>query len=160
VTLGFAGTLGATVVAFQGIGGKDGLSFQLPLVVFLFVASMTSDYAILILSRVREEIGAGRTARDAASVALRTAGPSVLDAGLVLAGSFAVLLVSPSLGQIGFAISAGILLSSVVTARLFIPALTVLVGRQAWWPSRLVRSRSSEAPEPHKPATPAPEPAR
>jgi RND superfamily putative drug exporter len=161
VTLGFAATLGASVLAFQGVGGKEGLTSQLPLVVYLFVASMTSDYAILILSRVREEIGAGRTARDAASVALRTAGPSVLDAGLVLAGSFAVLLVSPSLGQIGFAIATGILLSSLLTARLFIPALTVLVGRRAWWPSRLVRRHEREATgHPATPGTPAPEPVR
>jgi RND superfamily putative drug exporter len=155
VTLGFAGTLGASVVAFQGIGGKDGLTFQLPLIVYLFVASMTSDYAILILARVREEIAGGRSARDAASVALRTAGPSVLHAGLVLAGSFAVLLVSPSLGQVGFAIAWGILLSSLLTARVFIPALTILMGRQAWWPSRLARRRLSRYP-----AEPAPEPAR
>jgi RND superfamily putative drug exporter len=136
VALGFAATLGATVVAFQGIGGTDGLSFSLPLVVYLFVASMTSDYAILILARIREEIAAGRSPREAASIALRTAGPSVLAAGLVLAASFGVLVISPSLGQIGFAIATGILLSSLLTARILIPALTVLVGRRAWWPSR------------------------
>jgi len=116
---------------------------------------MTSDYAILILARVREEIAGGRSARDAASVALRTAGPSVLHAGLVLAGSFAVLLISPSLGQVGFAIAWGILLSSLLTARVFIPALTILMGRQAWWPSRLARRRQSR-----RAIEPAPEPAR
>jgi putative drug exporter of the RND superfamily len=137
VALGFAATLGAAVVAFQGIGGAAGLNFSLPLVVYLFVASMTSDYAILILARVREEIAAGRTPREAASIALATAGPSVFAAGVVLAGSFGVLVISPSLGQIGFAIATGILLSSMLTARVLIPALTVLAGRRAWWPARL-----------------------
>jgi RND superfamily putative drug exporter len=160
VTLGFIGTLGASVIAFQGIGGKDGLTFQLPIVVYLFVASMTSDYAILILARVREEIARGRTPRDAASTALQTAGPSVLHAGLVLAGSFGVLLISPSLGQIGFAIAAGILLSSLVTARLLIPALTVVIGRSAWWPSRLVRRPREHPMDQQQPSAPAPEPAR
>jgi RND superfamily putative drug exporter len=151
VAVGFVATLGASVLAFQGIGGHDGLTFQLPLIVYLFVASMTSDYAILILARVREEIATGRTARDAAAIALRTAGPSVLHAGLVLAGSFAVLVVDPALGQIGFAIAVGILLSSLLTARVLIPALTVLIGRRAWWPSRLVHRRTrrpSAAPAP------------
>jgi RND superfamily putative drug exporter len=151
VTLGFVATLGASVVAFQAIGGADGLTFQLPLIVYLFVASMTSDYAILILARVREEIAGGRTPRDAAAIALRTAGPSVLHAGLVLAASFAVLIISPSLGQIGFAIATGILLSSLLTARILIPALTVLIGRTAWWPSRLAHRRTrrpSAAPAP------------
>lgn len=105
----------------------------------------------LILARVREEIAGGSTARDAAAIALRTAGPSVLHAGLVLAGSFAVLVVDPALGQIGFAIAVGILLSSLLTARVLIPALTVLIGRRAWWPSQLVHRkarRPSAAPAP------------
>ncbi|HEV2785303.1 MAG TPA: MMPL family transporter, partial [Solirubrobacteraceae bacterium] len=68
---------------------------------------------------------------------LQTAGPSVTAAGIVLAASFGVLVISPSLSDIGFAVAAGILLSAVVTARLLIPALTVLAGRGAWWPSRL-----------------------
>lgn len=151
VAIGFLATLGASVIAFQNIGGHDGLVFNLPLIVYLFVASMTSDYAILILARIREEIASGRTARDAAAIALRTAGPSVLHAGLVLAGSFAALIIDPSLGQIGFAIAIGILLSSLVTARILIPALTVLIGRRAWWPSQLAHSRvrrPSAAPAP------------
>jgi RND superfamily putative drug exporter len=137
VALGFVATLGASVIAFQDIGGKPGLFFQLPLIVYLFVASMTSDYAILVLSRVREELRNGRTAPAAVAIALRTAGPSVVAAGMILAASFAVLMLSPSLAQVGFAVAVGILLSSVLTARVLIPALTVLGGRRAWWPSRL-----------------------
>jgi len=146
VALGFMAALGASVVAFQGIGGESGLNFQLPLIVYLFVASMVSDYAILILSRVREELAAGKTPRGAAAIALQTAGPSVSAAGLVLAASFGVLVISPSLAEIGFAVAAGILLSAVVTARLFIPALTVLAGRRGWWPSRL--AETPHEPEP------------
>jgi RND superfamily putative drug exporter len=137
VALGFVATLGASVIAFQDIGGKPGLFFQLPLIVYLFVASMTSDYAILVLSRVREELRDGRAAPAAVAIALRTAGPSVVAAGMILAASFAVLMLSPSLAQVGFAVAVGILLSSVITARVLIPALTVIGGRRAWWPSRL-----------------------
>jgi RND superfamily putative drug exporter len=135
VALGFTATLGASVIAFQGIGGEPGLSFQLPLIVYLFVASMVSDYAILVLSRVREELVAGRTPRQAAAIALRTAGPSVVAAGVILAASFAVLILSPSVAQLGFAVAIGILLSAVVTARVLIPSLTVIAGRAAWWPA-------------------------
>jgi RND superfamily putative drug exporter len=148
VGVGFAATLGASVIAFQAVGGKPGLYFQLPLIVYLFVASMTSDYAILILSRVREEMRAGHSSARAVATALRTAGPSVVAAGAILASSFAVLVLSPSLGQVGFAVAVGILLSSVLTARILIPALTVLGGRRAWWPGKLRR-----APQPVAPAS-------
>jgi putative drug exporter of the RND superfamily len=140
VALGFVATLGASVALFQGAGGEPGLVFTLPLVVYLFVASMVSDYAILVLSRVREELADGRTSRDAVAVALRTAGPSVVAAGVVLAASFGVLVISPSLSQVGFAVGFGILLSAVLTARVFIPALTILAGRRGWWPSRFGRA--------------------
>jgi putative drug exporter of the RND superfamily len=137
VVLGFAATLGASVIAFQGAAGKPGLVYTLPLIVYVFVASMTSDYAILVLSRVREELKAGRSSTTAVATALRTAGPSVVAAGFVLAASFGVLMISPSLAQLAFAVAIGILLSSMVTARVLIPALAVIGGRRAWWPSRL-----------------------
>ena len=137
VALGFAAALGASVIAFQGIGGKDGLVFSLPVIAYLFVASMVSDYAILVLARVREGLANGRTPAEAAGVALRTAGPSVAAAGIVLASAFGVLIISPSSGQIGFGVGVGILLSALVTARIFIPALTVLAGRRGWWPNRV-----------------------
>ena len=146
VALGFSAALGASVIAFQGVGGDDGLIFSLPVVAYLFVASMVSDYAILVLSRVREELADGRTPAEAAAIALRTAGPSVAAAGIVLAAAFGVLAISPSNAQVGFAVGIGVLLSALVTARIFIPALTVLAWRLAWWPSRLARSPKHERP--------------
>ena len=148
VALGFGATLGASVILFQGAAGEPGLVFTLPLIVYLFVASMVSDYAILVLSRVREELGAGRTPRAAAAIALRTAGPSVVAAGVILAASFGVLVISPSLSQIGFAAGFGILLSAVLTARVFIPSLTVLAGRRGWWPSRVAKAPVELPPDP------------
>jgi RND superfamily putative drug exporter len=157
VALGFTAAVGGSVIAFQHVGGKDGLTYSLPLVVYLFVASMVSDYAILVLARVREELAAGRSPQAAAMIALRTAGPSVTAAGLVLAASFGVLVISPSSGQIGFAIGLGILLSALLTARVLVPALTVLAGRRAWWPSRLARGPRAEARDDRQGA-PGPEP--
>src|SRR3954452_10348675 len=61
VVLGFGATLGASVAAFQGVGGEPGLVFTLPITVYLFVPSLTSDYATLPVPRMREELQAGRT---------------------------------------------------------------------------------------------------
>lgn len=36
VGLGFVATLGATVLAFQGIGDRAGVSFSLPIILYLF----------------------------------------------------------------------------------------------------------------------------
>jgi RND superfamily putative drug exporter len=157
VALGFTAALGASVVAFQGIGGEPGLIFSLPLVVYLFVASMVSDYAILVLARIREELGKQRGPREAAAIALRTAGPSVFAAGVILAAAFGVLIISPSNAQIGFAVAAGVLVSALVTARVLVPALTVLAGRRGWWPGSPSGATRRERPA-ARPVEPRPEP--
>jgi RND superfamily putative drug exporter len=136
VVLAFTATLGASVAVFQGLAGHHGLDFQLPLIVYLFVASIGTDYNILVTGRLREEMRAGADPRRAAETAVRQAGPAVGTAGLVLAASFALLTISPILAQIGFAVATGVLISTFVNAFLLIPALTSLLGRKAWWPSR------------------------
>jgi RND superfamily putative drug exporter len=143
VVLGFGATLGASVLVFQGAGGDPGLLFSIPIVVYLFVASMGSDYAILMISRIREELAAGAATRDAARRAVRQTGPAVTSAGLVLAGSFAALTASASLAQIGFAVAIGVMLVSFVMALVLVPSLTVLLGRRAFWPGQRSLSRGA-----------------
>ena len=139
VVLGFGATLGASVLVFQGILGHGGINFQLPMIVYLFVASIGTDYNILMISRLREELGRGESQRQATATAVRAAGPAVAAAGLVLASSFALLTISPLLADIGFAVATGVLISAFINAFLLIPALTLLAGRAAWWPSHPVR---------------------
>lgn len=141
---GFFATLGATVLAYQVIGGAPGLGFTLPIIVYMFVASIGTDYNILMIARIREELQAGHAPRQAAAVALRQAGAPVAAAGVILAGSFGVLAISPALGQIGFAVGTGVLLSTFVLSWLLIPALTALFGRAAFWPAQVVSGRHDD----------------
>ena len=60
VGLEFAGTLGAAVVVFQHAGGQPGVAFTLPLVLFLFVVAIGTDYNMLMSDRLREEFARSR----------------------------------------------------------------------------------------------------
>lgn len=151
---GFLATLGASVVIFQGLAGEPGLAFTLPLIVYMFVASIGTDYNILMIARIREEMRAGYGAREAAARALRHAGPPVAAAGVILAASFGALVVSPALAQVGFAVAVGIVVSTFVLSWLLVPALTALLGRAAFWPAR-VRPAPEPAPERELVATPS-----
>jgi len=133
---GFAATLGAAVLVFQGAAGRPGLTFTLPLIVYMFVASIGTDYNILMIARIREELRGGASPREAVREALRQAGPPVAAAGVILAASFGALAVSATLAEVGFAVAVGILLSTFVLSWLLVPALTALVGRAAFWPAR------------------------
>ena len=91
VGLGFTATLGSTVLVFQRFDGQPGLIFLLPIIMYLFVVALGTDYNILMIARLREEARAGRSPRDAAALAVRHAGPTVAAAGLILTVTFASL---------------------------------------------------------------------
>jgi len=136
VGLGFAATLGSTVIVFQHLKGDHGLIFLLPIYIYLFVVALGTDYNILMVSRLREEAREGKEPRQAAAWAVRHAGPTIAAAGLILAGTFASLMLAGNslMLTMGFAISFGIVVAAFVMAMFFTPALTALVGHAAWWP--------------------------
>ncbi|KQZ67129.1 MMPL family transporter [Nocardioides sp. Root151] len=136
VGLGFGATLGATVIVFQHIQGEPGLIFMLPIYIYLFVTALGTDYNILMVARLREEAREGRNPRDAAAEAVRHAGPTIAAAGVILAGTFASLMLGGNslIVSMGFALSFGIFVAAFVMAMFFTPALTALVGHAAWWP--------------------------
>jgi RND superfamily putative drug exporter len=146
VGLGFGATLGATVLLFQNVRGDAGLMFMLPVIMYLFVVAIGTDYNILMIARLREEARDGRSPREAASMAVRHAGPTVAAAGFILAATFATLMLAGNslLAEMGFAVSFGIVVSAFVMAMFFTPSLTALVGRAAWWPGR--QGRTAIAP--------------
>lgn len=146
VALSFAATLGASVIAFQGIAGKIGLEGTLPMIVYLFVASIGTDYNILMISRIKEAVASGQPMRQAVRTALCNAGPTVAAAAIVLASSFAILMLSPYVAQVGFAVAAGVLITMFLSSWLWVPTLAVLLDRRIWWPSKAARHH--EVPPP------------
>jgi putative drug exporter of the RND superfamily len=151
VGLGFGATLGSTVIVFQHIRGDHGLIFLLPIYMYLFVVALGTDYNILMIARLREETREGLSPREAAAEAIKHAGPTIAAAGVILAGTFASLMLAGNalLVTLGFAISFGIFVSAFVMAMFFTPALTALMGHAAWWPGHGDEKReSAETKEP------------
>ncbi|WP_338698750.1 MMPL family transporter [Streptomyces sp. Q6] len=151
VALGFGATLGATSFLFTQIGSQPGLMFMLPVIMYLFVVALGTDYNILMVSRLREEARAGRSPHEAAGTAVRHSGPTIASAGVILAGTFATLMLAgnSTLSQMGFALSFGIVIAAFVMAMIFTPALTALIGHAAWWPGHGDRAADADdAPPP------------
>jgi RND superfamily putative drug exporter len=136
VGLEFAATLGTAILVFQHGMGHDGVVFTLPLVLFLFVVAIGTDYNILMSARLREELGNGGSQRDATARAVRAVAPAIAAAGLVLAASFGSLMLNKDLNtrEIGFAMAMGILVASLLVSTLLVPAVTTVIGERAWWP--------------------------
>jgi len=145
VGLGFTAALGATVLVFQGLMGEQGLIFILPIYIYLFVVALGTDYNILMVARLREEAREGLEPRLGAAKAIEHAGPTVAAAGLILAGTFASLMLAEGtfFKSMGFSFAIGIALAAFVMALFLTPALTALLGHAAWWPGHGDRARDA-----------------
>jgi RND superfamily putative drug exporter len=95
------------------------------------------DYTIFLMTRAREEV-ATRGNRDGMLTALTATGGVITSAGLVLAGTFGVLVLLPFVAalQMGLIVALGVLLDTFVVRTLLVPALAIDVGPRLWWPSR------------------------
>ena len=103
----------------------------LPVLVF----GAGTDYALLLVSRYREELRRHDSKHEAMQLALSTAGPAIVFSGLTVMAALLVLLLAEvngtaGLGPIG---AMGILLAMVFMLTM-LPAALVVVGRRAFWP--------------------------
>jgi len=94
------------------------------------------DYTIFLMSRVREEARHHGT-REGMLRAIAATGPVITSAGIILAGTFSVLMTLPVTFtfDLGFMVALGILLDTFVVRTIMVPAAVELIGDKVWWPS-------------------------
>jgi RND superfamily putative drug exporter len=145
IVLSYLAALGLVGIIFVHLGGQDGINFILPFLMFVFLMALGSDYNILIMSRIREEAH-DLPLRDAVAMAIGRTGSTITTAGVILAGTFAVLAVAGGsagggqIQQIGYGVALGVLMDTFLVRSLLVPSLVVLLGRWNWWPSHLART--------------------
>jgi RND superfamily putative drug exporter len=138
VVLSFAAALGVSSLVFRHVFGYAGEDTAFPLFVFVFLVALGIDYNIFLMTRIREETVRLGT-RDGVRTGLAATGGVITSAGLVLAGTFAVLGTLPVVGfaEIGFAVAFGVLLDTFVVRSVLVSAISLDLGHRVWWPSRL-----------------------
>jgi RND superfamily putative drug exporter len=141
VILSYAATMGLAYLAFAYVFDAPGSDASLPLLVFVFVVALGVDYNIFLMARVREE-AERHGSNQGVLLGLERTGGVITSAGLILAGTFAVLMLLPleQLFQLGFAVAVGILLDTFVVRTLLVPAVALLLGDRSWWPRQEVAS--------------------
>ena len=144
VVLSFAATLGLCTALFSLLS-SEGTAFNLVLMAFIFLVALGVDYNIFLMARTREE-AASRPTDEAVLTALVHTGGVVTGAGVILAGTFATLILLPleELEQIGATVAIGVLLDTFLVRALLIPAITCRLGARTWWPAR---ARGDSAPQ-------------
>ncbi|HWM39430.1 MAG TPA: MMPL family transporter [Streptomyces sp.] len=140
VALNFLATLGVATLVFDNLLGFEGTDASVPLYGFVFLVALGVDYNIFLLTRVREEALLHGT-RVGIRRGLTSTGGVITSAGVVLAATFAALVVIPLafLVQIAFIVAFGVLLDTLVVRSLLVPALARDIGPAIWWPGALRR---------------------
>ncbi|WP_448318421.1 MMPL family transporter [Streptomyces sp. CO7] len=137
ITSVFALSLACAVVyalARRDVVSVDG---QVQGILFILVIGAATDYALLLTARFREELALGHEKYAAMRTALRQTAGAVTASGLTVALGLLVLMVSDlsnnrALGPVG---AIGVV-CAMAAALTFLPAVLVLLGNAAYWPTR------------------------
>jgi putative drug exporter of the RND superfamily len=143
VALSLGASFGVSVLLWQYILGIN-LHWMVLAMSVIILLAVGSDYNLLLVSRMKEELGAG--INTGIIRAMGGTGKVVTTAGLVFALTMASMAVSDLLiiGQIGTTIGLGLLFDTLVVRSFMTPAIAALLGRWFWWPQR-VRPRPASA---------------
>ena len=140
VVLSFFSALGAGWLLLHYGMGAPAIQGAIPLYAFVFLVALGEDYNIFMVS----EIWKNRKTQnhlDAVKNGVIQTGSVITSAGLILAGTFAVLGTLPIqvLVQFGIVTAIGVLLDTFIVRPLLVPAITVVLGRFGFWPGKLTR---------------------
>jgi putative drug exporter of the RND superfamily len=125
-----AAALGITVYVFQDLLGYGELAFIVPVASSILLLALGADYNVFLINRIWRE-AEGAELKAAIRSAGSSAGRAITVAGVILALSFAAVMLIPiqSFREIGFALFIGLLLDTLIARTLLIPALVASFGR-------------------------------
>jgi putative drug exporter of the RND superfamily len=150
VLLSLGSSFGLSVLVWQDILGIDLYWLVLAMSMILLLA-VGSDYNLLLISRLKEEIGAGLNTGIIRAMA--GTGGVVTAAGLVFAVTMSLFLFSDLriIGQIGTTIGLGLLFDTLIVRAFMTPSIAALLGRWFWWPQRVRPRPASQMLRPSGP---------
>lgn len=156
VTASLGTACGLSVLIWQDIAGFGLQWIVLPLSVIILLA-VGSDYNLLVVSRLKEEIHAGL--HTGIIRGMGASGRVVTAAGMVFAFTMASMIVSDLrvVGQLGTTIGLGLLVDTLIVRSFMTPAIAAALRHWFWWPLNTYRQRRTPgspvgvdtAPNPH-----------
>ncbi|TGD86524.1 MMPL family transporter [Mycolicibacterium sp. CH28] len=148
---------GLSVLLWQDILGLGVQWIVIPLSVVILLA-VGSDYNLLVVSRLREEIHAGLNTGIIRGMG--ATGRVVTSAGLVFAFTMMSMVVSDLrvVGQLGMTIGIGLLVDTLIVRSFMTPSIAAALGRWFWWPLNTYKITHPQQTGPKATDDPATEP--
>jgi RND superfamily putative drug exporter len=143
-------TYGVLVLIFQHGWGADLFRFEpvgaiavvTPAILFVILFSLSTDYEVFMLSRIKEYYAATRDNEESVAAGLQHTAGVITAAGLILIGVFGSFATAGiiTIKEIGLGLAIGVLIDTVLIRTIMVPATMRLAGRANWWmPDRLKR---------------------
>jgi putative drug exporter of the RND superfamily len=142
--LSFGASFGLSDLLWRYGLGYSGIESQVPLYIFIFLVALGVDYNIFLAARIREEARHVGT-RPGTLRGLSVTGGVITAAGVVLAATFAALILEPTvyLTEVGTAVAIGVLLDTLLVRTVLVPAALLTIGDRVWWPARTGRQATA-----------------
>jgi RND superfamily putative drug exporter len=121
----------------QGLLGYTafgGITWWVPLFMFVLLFGISMDYHVFILSRIREHWTLGSSPREAITGGIASSAGVVTSAALIMVAVFSIFLTLPfiELKVLGIGMAAAVLIDATVVRGVLLPAALSLVGASAW----------------------------
>ncbi|WP_367306106.1 MMPL family transporter [Alicyclobacillus acidocaldarius] len=137
IVLSYGAAMGLGWLVIREVLHQPAMQGAIPLYAFVFLVALGEDYNIFVMSRIWEVWRQGQ-AHAAVERGVADTASVITSAGLILAGTFAMLASLPIqvLLQFGVVTAIGVLLDTFVVRPWMVPSITALLGDAARWPRR------------------------
>jgi putative drug exporter of the RND superfamily len=136
-------TYGVLVAIFQYGWGSGILRFEpqgllnvvTPAILFVILFSLSTDYEVFLLSRIKESYHRTNNNEEAVAQGLQQTAGLITAAGLILVGTFGSFAIARAvpLKEIGMGLAIGILIDTTIVRVIMVPATMRLMGSGNWW---------------------------
>jgi uncharacterized membrane protein YdfJ with MMPL/SSD domain len=166
--LNLSAVFGILVVIFQdghlenvlAYTSQGALEQTMPILLFAVAFGLSTDYAVFLLSRIKEARDAGASNADSVAIGLERTGRIVTAAALLFAVAIGAFATSEIIfiKQNGIGTALAVLLDATIIRALLVPSLMELLGEWNWWapaPLRRLHERIGVSETPTgEPSTP------
>ncbi|NRF90748.1 MMPL family transporter [Paenibacillus frigoriresistens] len=138
VLLSYFSALGAGWLILHYFMDTSAIQGLIPLYAFVFLVALGEDYNIFMVSSIWQERNRLKL-KDAIRLGVSQTSSVITSAGLILAGTFAVLASLPIqvLVQFGVICAIGVILDTFIVRPFLVPSITMLLGEMSFWPGKI-----------------------
>ncbi|HVO53489.1 MAG TPA: MMPL family transporter [Solirubrobacterales bacterium] len=103
--------------------------------IFGIVFGLSIDYAVFLLTRMRESRAAGASNEEAVAFGLRRTAAVITGAAAIMVAVFVAFAAAPiaTVSQLGTGLTVAVVLDATVVRIVLLPALMLLIGERVWW---------------------------